>query len=86
MYFSYCPENGFQFHETEQEAREMGEKNFATFEDYAASDGWGDNVDDVCWGVVRQRVTEISRRDPNPVEGDNTDFDEIIDYKLIDQA
>lgn len=84
MYFSYCPENGFEFHDTEDEARKRGEQNFEAFEDDACSYGWGENVGDVCWGQVRQRVVEVSRRTADPEQGDSTQFDEIVDYKLQD--
>ena len=65
-YFSYYPNDGFIFHETEKEAKAECEKAFGYAKDEAGCDGWGENVDDICWGEIRGRVkvTESIMRPP----------------------
>lgn len=55
-FFCYDPDNGINFYATEAEAREAAQSVVDTFRDIAADDGWQDEVEEVCWGVVRQRA------------------------------
>jgi len=78
MFFSYDPENGIEFHETEEQAKKRAQAALDSEQDTAMDDGWGDQVDEICWGVVGQKVVETSR-EPAP---DESEFAEIITYEL----
>ncbi len=83
MFFSFDTEDGIEFHKTAEEAKAKAEKNLDLCRDYA-DDGWDENVQDICWGEVRGRVTETERRPCTPE--DCMDCDEIVDYALLDLA
>ena len=60
-FFSYDPEDGFQLHATEDEAKERAQIALDNYRDNAIDDnGWGEEVEGVCWGNVRQNVVEIN--------------------------
>lgn len=87
MYFSYDSDSGFETHETKEEA----EKSASDMIDYYrnnASEGWSDEVESVCWGVVKQ---ESKMTEPKPItdkqRGElniSPDCDHICDYYLND--
>ncbi len=81
MYFSYDHEDGIGFHETAEEAKARALKSFGYDED-AAPDGWNEEVENICWGEVRQKVTETARRKADPGAG----YDEHVEYALLDTA
>lgn len=56
QYFSYSPDGGFDFHDTEQEAITAATKQLDYEKDHAGSEGWSEEVDSICWGEIRQRV------------------------------
>jgi len=76
-FFSYDPEDGFQLHATEDEAKERAQNAIDLYRDDAA-EGWAEEVEGVCWGNVRQNVVEINIATPN-----NHD-EESCDYNLAD--
>lgn len=51
-FFSYCPEAGFDTHETIVAARDAAEASVEIYRDEASSDGWNDVVMNVCYGVL----------------------------------
>ena len=51
-FFSYCPEAGFDTHETIEAARDAAEASVESYRDEASSDGWNDVVMNVCYGVL----------------------------------
>ncbi len=76
-FFSYDPEDGFKLHATEDEAKERAQNAIDLYRDDAA-EGWAEEVEDVCWGNVRQNVLEINIEPPN-----NHD-EEFCYYYLVD--
>lgn len=74
-----------QFHKTEDEARTRAEKSMAEERDNAG-EGWSPEAVDnpICWGVVRQCMTETMRRKLTPEERRERGFDELVDYDLRD--
>ena len=78
MYFSYCPDDGFELFKTAKEAKKCAEKHLDHFADAAASDGWGEEVGRICWGevkeVVKQTTTKKARR--------SSGFDEMWEFAL----
>jgi len=83
-YFSYDPEEGFELHKTEDEAKKAAECAL-DYERGEASEGWADYVDQICWGELKQRVVETMCR---PRTADDTfvssDCETVADYGLID--
>lgn len=90
-FFSYVPEEGFNLHETEAEAREHAQDALDAERETAGEDGWSDNVTDIGWGEVRGRVLETSRQeqclksncDCDGYHG--RDFDAWVDYALVEE-
>lgn len=83
-YFSYCPEDGIELHETAEQAAEAAQY-YLDQEREEACEGWADNVDQICWGELKQRVVETMRR-PRTDEDTfiSSDCDTVVDYDLID--
>lgn len=93
-YFSYDPEDGIDFHETEKQARERAEACLEQCRDISSSDGWPENTDEIVYGVVLGGVRETSRitreqwekehgeDDSFPCDG----FDEMVDYAVVADA
>lgn len=78
-YFSYDPEgNGFSIHLTAAEAAKSAKEALAA----SLDETWSEEVEDICWGEVRQGVEEVSRRPVDPEEDGNPPYDEIVDYQL----
>ena len=76
-FFSYDPEDSFQLHATEDEAKTRAQNAIDLYRD-DASDGWAEEVDEVCWGELRQSAMEIE------IEPVNNHDIESCDYKLAD--
>lgn len=77
-YFSYDPTTGFAFHQTEAAAQAMAQECIDWARD-EAGDGWEDDVDQICWGQLTERATEVRRdrpRDPDE------NLDRVVDFEL----
>lgn len=61
MYFSYGSEFSFECHKTAEEAIAAAE---AAIDDYRgdACDGWSEEVESICWGVIIQQATKVGER------------------------
>ena len=77
-YFTYDANEGYETYATEDKAREAAEKMLAHYSEYA-HEGWADEVDQVMWGEIKQRVIEIKTGYMVELEGEMT---ECVDYKL----
>lgn len=76
-WFAHDPNGyGLTFHLTEEAARSAAEAALDAERD-CSGDGWSANVDEVCWGEVRQRATLTSL-----VETPGGEFDYIADFEL----
>ena len=78
-WFTYHPDEGFERFETADEAREAAIAWLDAARD-AACDEWVDNVDEICWGEIKQQVVETVRR--QRMDGDVSSADIITDYEL----
>lgn len=86
LYFSYDPEgDGFMFHDTETEARSAAESALQDERD-CAPEGWGENVELICWGEVKQRVKETECRPATEEDGMSSDIEIYADYDLLDAS
>jgi hypothetical protein len=57
-FFSYYPDDGFELHETEDEAKARAQYAIDMYRD-DAMEGWAEEVDSVCWGELREYAKEI---------------------------
>ncbi|MFP1927440.1 hypothetical protein ACLEE4_01625 [Lonsdalea quercina] len=82
-FFSY---DGIDCCFREHDSIEMAVKDAGEALDYcrdiAGSDGWPEETDTICWGVIIQRATMHSKHQPDP-ETENTNFDYICEYDLM---
>lgn len=84
QFFSYDPSGfGIQFHDNEEDAKSACEKAFDEERDNSP-EGWGDDVTDICWGVVHEKVNETTRRELGKDEAKSKGYDIEVDYKLED--
>lgn len=81
-YFSYGSEHGFDWHKTEKEAIESAE---AAIDDYRgdACDGWSEETDSVCWGVILQQATKVDERPRTDDDKCDPAIDTVCDYALL---
>ncbi|MCE9885166.1 hypothetical protein [Obesumbacterium proteus] len=81
-YFSYDSECGFDWHKTEKEAIESAE---AAIDDYRgdACDGWSEETDSVCWGVILQQATKVDERPCTDDDRCDPAIDTVCDYALL---
>lgn len=56
-FFSFDPADDLVFHETEDDARSAAQRAIDLYRDEAA-DGWSEEVERVCWGLVIQQSAE----------------------------
>lgn len=81
-YFSYGSEHQFEWHKTANEAVEAAE---AAIDDYRgdACDGWSEEVDSICWGVIMQTSTKVGERSRNDDDCCDPSIDTVCDYALL---
>ncbi|TSB70848.1 hypothetical protein E7L56_06415 [Escherichia coli] len=81
-YFSYGSEHNFEWHKTAEEAIESAE---AAIDDYRgdACDGWREEVDSICWGIIMQSSTKVGERPRNEDDCCDPAIDTICDYALL---
>lgn len=81
-YFSYGSEHNFEWHKTAKEAVEAAE---AAIDDYRgdACDGWSEEVDSVCWGIIMQSSTKVGERPRNEDDHCDPAINTICDYALL---
>ncbi|HBV8758438.1 TPA: hypothetical protein MD814_001923 [Escherichia coli] len=81
-YFSYGSEHNFERHKTAEEAIESAE---AAIDDYRgdACDGWSEEVDSICWGIIMQSSTKVGERPRNEDDCCDPAIDTICDYALL---
>lgn len=81
-YFSYGSEHNFEWHKTAEEAVEAAE---AAISDYRgdACDGWSEEVDSICWGIIMQSSTKVGERPRNEDDSCDPSIDTVCDYALL---
>lgn len=86
MFYSYCPENGIEFHETAEEAKAKAEEHKDASE-FAAADSdwhWQDNEDEVSWGKVMGKCRFDDREMTEEEKAENPEWSFIREYDLHD--
>lgn len=80
-FFSYSPNgSGLEFHATAEEAQAKADAELDEERDNSG-DGWSEEVDQICWGEVRQRAvcTEVPAEEGATFEGEPIDHYESYD-------
>ena len=84
-FFSYCPDEGFETHNTAEEAKKAADDSIDSFRDNA-EDGWSEEVDQVCWGEVKEQSTMGDKRSKDDAAKEgifvNSACDFVCDYAL----
>jgi hypothetical protein len=76
-WFSYDPETGIEFHETEEEAKRLAEECLDEHRNNAV-DGWSEDVYQLCWGEIKESTDRVSCK-PAP---EDSEFDEMWEFEL----
>ncbi|HBB9755093.1 TPA: ead/Ea22-like family protein [Escherichia coli] len=81
MYFSYGSEFSFECHKTAEEAIAAAE---AAIDDYRgdACDGWSEEVESICWGVIIQQATKVGERKKRKCGRVSPWIERVCDYEL----
>ncbi|MEK8589334.1 ead/Ea22-like family protein [Escherichia coli] len=81
MYFSYSSEFSFECHKTAEEAIAAAE---AAIDDYRgdACDGWSEEVESICWGVIIQQATKVGERKKRKCDRVSPWIERVCDYEL----
>lgn len=86
QYFSYEPDNGIEFHDSADEARDAAAERLSEAAHAAQDTGWDDSEGDICWGEVLGRVETENRplaeneSGPDWLEGDIIRDAELVCY------
>lgn len=79
-FFAYDPDDGFQIFDNQEEAIAYCNKAIDGYRAEAGgSDGWYDEVEEICWGKIKQQAIMCDKK-PWPVDDDDPDGDPPFDY------
>lgn len=78
-FFSYDPDTGFELHATAEEAKKNADEAIDYYRGYS-SEGWDEQVDQVCWGQITQETVMVDKRPAPP----DSEFSYFCDYQLRD--
>jgi hypothetical protein len=78
-YFSYSEMSGFEEHGTAELAMKSADADLAGERDEASSEGWSEETDTICWGVIVQKAVEDKFEKPSEENG----FTGWSDYTLL---
>lgn len=80
-FFAYDPETGFETFETAEQAKKHAEECIDWYRGESI-DGWDEQIDQVCWGEIKAKATQVGLR--KSTEDDETCCDMYCDYELKD--
>lgn len=83
-FFAYDPDSGFELFATEAEAKKFADDAIEYYRGDAFTDGWPDEVNQVCWGRLMGESTKVNAR-PVDLQCDyEARFSEICDFQIVD--
>ena len=93
-YFVYDPFYVSEFFKTEEEALAYAEKILDNFREYAHTEGWGEDVEEIVVGKITHRIEKcnvITKKgeldeegcDENGVHWSFPEWDEMYDYQFV---
>lgn len=68
-YFSYSEMAGFEEHDTAESAMKSADADLSGERDEALSEGWSEETDTICWGVIVQKAVENKFEKPSEENG-----------------
>ncbi|ENT8805458.1 hypothetical protein RZO68_01105 [Citrobacter freundii] len=68
-FFAYSEETGFETHKTKAEAITSAEDMIGVCREEASSDGWPEDADSICWGIILQKAVEVQFEKPAEENG-----------------
>ncbi|MCU6407865.1 hypothetical protein [Enterobacter quasiroggenkampii] len=68
-YFSYSEIAGFEEHGTAELAMKSADADLAGERDEASSEGWSEETDTICWGIIVQKAVENKFEKPSEENG-----------------
>lgn len=78
-YFAYSDDAGYEEFDTAEEAKDRALTEIDLYREDAA-DGWPEQVDNVCWGIIVQRAKGFDQQDI-PTDDPNHTY-QTCDYRL----
>lgn len=81
-YFAHDTDGGFTNHDTAERAQKEALDAIEYFRE-SAGDGWSDEVDSVCWGVILQQAQQTDVRPRTEEDKCESHIEEICDYVLM---
>lgn len=82
MYFSYSPEEGIQFHDTCDQAKNYAEQAVDVACGAIADDLSSDNESEICWGKVMGKTAVTDRSPTDAEKADNPEVEVIRELCL----
>lgn len=79
QYFSYEWQDGIEFHDTEEEARDHINKCLEEDRGNSCAGGWPEEMENSCFGRIIESVQMKSRKKAS----EDSEFDEILDFELL---
>ena len=68
-FFMYSDETGFEIHKAQDAAIASAKDRSAVCREEAAQDGWPEDADTICWGVIMQKAIEMDFEKPSEQNG-----------------
>jgi hypothetical protein len=68
-FFMYSEETGLELHPTKEAAIASAEDMIGVCREEAASDGWPEETDTICWGIIVQKAVEGQFEKPSEENG-----------------
>ncbi|MGK3370360.1 hypothetical protein [Citrobacter youngae] len=65
----YSDETGFEIHKAQDAAIASAKDMIAVCREEAAQDGWPEDADTICWGVIMQKAIEMDFEKPSEQNG-----------------
>jgi len=82
-WYSYCPEDGFEWHSSKDEAKAHAADILDGYKQNAAYDGWHEDQEWVQWGyMVPCENAQVVERSPDPAGV----YDELVIYEMLPSA
>lgn len=69
LFFMYSDETGFEIHKNQESAIASAKDMIAVCREEAAQDGWPEDADTICWGVIMQKAVETNFEKPSEQNG-----------------
>lgn len=69
LFFMHSDATGFEIHKTREAAIASAEDMISDCREEAASEGWPEDTDTICWGIIMQKAVEGEFEKPSESNG-----------------